>query len=49
MRVAMILRGALTSLLTFVWEGLKPITSKLSTLLSFRRKRRDRAMKLSYF
>lgn len=49
MRVARIFKGALTSLLTFVWEGLNPITSRLSTLLSLSRNSLERAMNLSIF
>lgn len=47
--VANILRGALTSLLIFVCDGLNPITKRLSTLLSEMRKSLDNAINVDIF
>lgn len=44
--VASIFKGAFTSLFILVWEGLKPMTNKLSTLLSLSKNILDKAIKL---
>ena len=44
--MARIFSGDDTSLQTLVWDGLKPITSRLSMRLSSRRNNFDRAMNL---
>lgn len=47
MSVARIFNGALTSWQMFVWEGLNPITSRLSIRLSLNKNIFERAMKLN--